>query len=164
LIVLAVLSVVGGYHAIFPSAIVDVLMPDIHRVEGMDNHLWMIILGTFAWVVGALAARKLYGGVGQTDPLASKFPPFFALCRSKLFFDEIYDFYVKRIQDPFARFAEVMELLFISGLMVRGSAGIAGIFALIGKVCYIGKIHAYALWFILGTLGFLAYAAGLLGS
>jgi NADH-quinone oxidoreductase subunit L len=164
LIVLAVLSVIGGYHTIFPVAIVDVLMPDIHRVEAMDNHLWMIILGTFAWVVGALTARKLYGGVGQVDPLASKFPPFFALCRSKLFFDEIYGFYIKRIQDPFARFAEVMELLFISGLMVRGSAGIAGIFALIGKACYIGKIHAYALWFIFGTLGFLAYAAGLLGS
>ena len=164
LIVLAVLSVIGGYHAIFPVAIVDVLMPDIHRVEAMDNHLWMIILGTFAWVVGALTARKLYGGVGQADPLASKFPSFFALCRSKLFFDEIYGFYIKRIQDPFARFAEVMELLFISGLMVRGSAGIAGIFALIGKACYIGKIHAYALWFILGTLGFLAYAVGLLGS
>ena len=164
LIVLAVLSVIGGYHAIFPVAIVEVLLSDIHRVEAMDNHLWMIILGTFAWVVGALTARKLYGGVGQADPLASKFPAFFALCRSKLFFDEIYNFYVKRIQDPFARFAEVMELLFISGLMVRGSAGIAGIFALIGKACYIGKIHAYSLWFILGTLGFLAYAAGLFGS
>ena len=164
LIVLAVLSVIGGYHAIFPVAIVEVLISDIHRVEGMDNHLWMIILGTFAWVAGALTARKLYGGVGKDDPLASKFPPFFALCRSKLFFDDIYNFYVKRIQDPFARFVEVMELLFISGLMVRGSAGIAGIFALIGKACYIGKIHAYALWFILGTLGFLAYAAGLFGS
>ena len=164
LIVLAVLSVIGGYHAIFPVAIVEVLMSDIHRVEGMDNHLWMIILGTFAWVVGALTARKLYNGVGQTDPLASKFPGFFALCRSKLFFDDIYNFYIKRIQDPFARFVEVMELLFISGLMVRGMAGIAGIFGLIGKACYIGKIHAYALWFILGTLGFLAYAAGLLGS
>ncbi len=164
LIVLAILSVIGGYHAIFPVAIVDVLMSDIHRVAGMDNHMWMIILGTFAWVVGALTARKLYGGVGQADPLASKFPAFFALCRSKLFFDEIYNFYVKRIQDPFARLVEVMELLFISGLMVRGSAGIAGIFALIGKACYIGKIHAYALWFILGTLGFLAYAAGLFGS
>ncbi len=164
LIVLAVLSVIGGYHAIFPVAIVEVLISDIHRVEGMDNHLWMIVLGTFAWVAGALTAIKLYGRVGKADPLASKFPSFYALCRSKLFFDEIYNFYVKRIQDPFARFVEVMELLFISGLMVRGSAGIAGIFALIGKACYIGKIHAYALWFILGTLGFLAYAAGLFGS
>ena len=114
-------------------------------------------------VIGALAARKLYGTVEQDDPLASKAPAFFALCRSKLFFDEIYGLYVKRIQDPLARFLEVMELLFISGLMVRGAAGVAGLFALVAKAFYVGKIHAYALWFILGTLGFLAYAVGFIG-
>ena len=163
LIVLAVLSVIGGYHALFPVEIVGALIEDIRRVAQMDNHLWMIILGTLAWVGGALAARKLYGTVEQDDPLASKAPAFFALCRSKLFFDEIYGLYVKRIQDPFARFLEVMELLFISGLMVRGSAGVAGLFALVAKAFYVGKIHAYALWFILGTLGFLAYAVGFIG-
>ena len=163
LIVLAILSVIGGYHALFPVEIVGALIEDIRRVAQMDNHLWMIILGTLAWVGGALAARKLYGTVEQDDPLASKAPAFFALCRSKLFFDEIYGLYVKRIQDPFARFLEVMELLFISGLMVRGSAGVAGLFALVAKAFYVGKIHAYALWFILGTLGFLAYAVGFIG-
>jgi len=163
LIVLAVLSVIGGYHALFPVEIVGALIEDIRRVAQMDNHLWMIILGTLAWVGGALAARKLYGTVKQDDPLASKAPGFFALCRSKLFFDEIYGLYVKRIQDPFARFLEVMELLFISGLMVRGSAGVAGLFALVARAFYVGKIHAYALWFILGTLGFLAYAVGFIG-
>ena len=163
LIVLAALSVIGGYHALFPVEIVGALIEDIRRVAQMDNHLWMIILGTLAWVGGALVARKLYGKVKQDDPLASKAPGFFALCRSKLFFDEIYGLYVKRIQDPFARFLEVMELLFISGLMVRGSAGVAGLFALVAKAFYVGKIHAYALWFILGTLGFLAYAVGFIG-
>lgn len=163
LVVLAILSVIGGYHALFPSSIVGALIEDIRRVAQMDNHMWMIVLGTLAWVGGGLTARKLYGSVEQDDPLASKTPAFFALCRSKLFFDEIYGFYVKRIQDPFARFLEVMELLFISGLMVRGAAGVAGLFSLIAKAFYVGKIHAYALWFILGTLGFLAYAVGFIG-
>ena len=54
-----------------------------------------------------------------------------------------------------------MELLFISGLLVRGSAGVAALFSMLAKVCYVGKIHAYAFWFILGTVGFLLYAAGL---
>ena len=164
LLVLAFLSIIGGYHALFPNEIVGSLMPDITQVADMDNHLWMIVLGTFAWVVGIIGAKKLYGSVGQADPLASKAPAFFALCSSKLFFDDIYDFYVKRIQDPFARFIEVMEMLFISGLMVRGSAGVAGLFALLGKVCYLGKIHAYAFWFVLGTLGFIAYAVGIFGN
>jgi NADH-quinone oxidoreductase subunit L len=164
LVVLAFLSVIGGYHALFPDEIVGFLIPNISEVAEMDNHLRMIVLGTFAWIVGIIVAKNLYGTVEQEDPLASKAPAFFALCRSKLFFDDIYDFYVRRIQDPFARFIEVMEMLFISGAMVRGSAGIAGLFALLGRACYLGKIHAYAFWFIFGTLGFLAYAVGLFGN
>tara|TARA_B100001115_G_scaffold174878_1_gene160338 strand:+ start:15513 stop:17348 length:1836 start_codon:yes stop_codon:yes gene_type:complete len=159
LLILAALSIVGGYLSLFPVSIVGYLLPDVSEVAGMDNHLWMIIFGSFAWVTGLIGARALYGSVDQEDPLASKVPAFFTLCRSKLFFDEIYDFYVLRIQGPTARFLEVMELLFVSGLMVRGSAGIAGLFALLARVCYVGKIHAYAFWFVLGTLGFLAYAA-----
>ncbi len=164
LILLAVLSIFGGYHSLFPLAIVEPLLPDIELVAAMPNHMWMIVLGTFAWVVGGITARNLYGRVGEADPLEQKTPVFFALCQSKLFFDQIYGFYVQRIQDPCARFFEVMELLFISGLMVRGSAGVAGLLALIGKAFYVGKIHSYSFWFVAGTIGFLAYAAGVFGN
>ena len=164
LLVLAFLSVVGGYHAIFPHSIVGVLLEDITRVAEMPNHMWMIVLGTLAWVIGGGTAKVLYGREFSGEPLQVRFPAFYDLCKSKLFFDEIYGFYVAKIQDPFARFIEVMELLFISGLLVRGSAGISALFALLAKACYVGKIHAYSFWFILGTLGFLAYAVGLLGN
>jgi NADH-quinone oxidoreductase subunit L len=164
LVLLALLSIVGGYHTLFPFAIVESLIPDIERVASMPNHMWMIVLGTFAWIVGAITARNFYGRVGMEDPLSSRFPTFFALCDSKLFFDQFYGFYIKRIQDPITRFIEVMELLFISGLLVRGTAGVAGLFALIGKVCYNGKIHAYAFWFVAGTIAFLTYALGVFGN
>jgi NADH-quinone oxidoreductase subunit L len=156
--------VIGGYHTLFPVSIVESLLPDIELVAAMPNHMWMIVLGTFAWVVGGITAKNLFGRVGVVDPLEQKLPVFFALCKSKLFFDQIYEFYINRIQDPFTRFVEVMELLFVSGLMVRGSAGVAGIFALIGKAFYVGKIHAYAFWFVAGTIGFLAYALGIFGN
>tara|TARA_B100001093_G_scaffold165942_1_gene158494 strand:+ start:1683 stop:3515 length:1833 start_codon:yes stop_codon:yes gene_type:complete len=159
LVILAVLSIFGGYVSLFPTSIVGVLYADVERVAVMPNHLWMVVLGTFAWVAGSLAAWSLYGGGVKIDPLAQRAPIFYQLCRSKLFFDEIYGFYVAKIQDPIARFIEVIELLFISGLMVRGTAGFSGLLALLGKLCYIGKIHAYSFWFILGTLGFVAYAA-----
>ena len=164
LILLSILSIVGGYHSIFPLAIVESILPDIEKVAEMPNHLWMIVLGTFAWVVGVITAKNLYGRVDQVDPLSVKAPVFFSLCQSKLFFDQIYAFYVKMIQDPLTRFFEVLELLFISGLMVRGSAGVAGLFALLGKTFYNGKIHSYAFWFIAGTIAFIAYALGLLGN
>ena len=159
LLILGVLSVLGGFHALYPSQIVDFLLPDIARVADMSNHLWMNVLGLVAWVGGLVLARKIYGAQsGDNDPLADKSPALFQLSNSKLFFDEIYSFYVKKIQDPFFRFLEVMELLFISGLLVRGSAGVAALFALLGKSFYSGKIHSYSFWFVSGTIGFLAYA------
>jgi hypothetical protein len=42
--------------------------------------------------------------------------------------------------------------------MVRGSAGVAALFALLGKSFYSGKIHSYSFWFVIGTIGFLTYS------
>ena len=164
LVILAALAIFGGYHSLFPSAIVDSILPNIEIVAAMPNHLWMVVLGTFAWIVGVIAAKNIYGRVEDVDPLSEKLPLFFEICKSKLFFDQIYGFYVNRIQDPAARFFEVLELLFISGLMVRGTAGAAGILALLARVCYVGKIHSYTFWFVAGTIGFLLYAVGIFGN
>ena len=164
LVILAALAIFGGYHTLFPSAIVDSILPNIESVAAMPNHLWMVVLGTFAWIVGVIGAKNIYGRVEDVDPLSEKLPLFFEICQNKLFFDQIYGFYVNRIQDPAARFFEVLELLFISGLMVRGTAGAAGILALLAKVCYVGKIHSYTFWFVVGTIGFLLYAVGIFGN
>ena len=159
LLVLGFLSVVGGFVSIYPNQVVEFLLPDISRVADMPNHLWMNVLGLLAWVGGLLIAWKIYGNLSSAkDPLSDKSPTLFHLSSSKLFFDEMYSFYVNRVQDPFFRFLEVMELLFISGLMVRGTAGVAALFALLGKSFYSGKIHSYSFWFVLGTIGFLAYS------
>ncbi len=163
LVVLGILSLFGGYHSFFPERLASCLSPDLISASVLPHHLWMIVLGTSAWVVGLSLARMLYGQSSPKDSLELRFPGFFEICRTKLFFDEIYEFYVKRIQDPLARFLEVMELLFISGLMVRGSAGLAALVSMLFKTLYLGKIHLYALWFVLGALGFLAYAAGMFG-
>jgi NADH-quinone oxidoreductase subunit L len=164
LLVLAVFSVFGGYQSLYPDQLGAYLGPDLSAVSLLPHHMWMIVLGTSAWIIGLLVAKTLFSKVLQDDPLARRFPAFYELCRSKLFFDEIYQIYLSKIQDPLARFIEVMELLFISGLMVRGAAGVAALFSMLAKLCYVGKIHAYAFWFIFGTLGFLFYAAGLVGN
>ena len=164
LLVLAVFSVFGGYQSLYPDQLGAYLGPDLSAVSLLPHHMWMIVLGTSAWIIGLLVAKTLFSQVLQDDPLARRFPAFYELCRSKLFFDEIYQIYLSKIQDPLSRFIEVMELLFISGLMVRGAAGVAALFSMLAKLCYVGKIHAYAFWFILGTLGFLFYAAGLVGN
>lgn len=163
LIILAVLSALGGFEVLWPKTLFAAFHDDLHVVHGMPGHLWMVVLGTFAWVAGALGSRRLYGKVGNEDPLVEKAPSLFQLCSSKLFFDEIYNFYVASIQQRVARILEVLELLFISGLMVRGSAGVAGLCSLVGKSFYLGRIHGYAFWFLIGVVAFLAYAAGWFG-
>ena len=161
LLILALLSIVGGYFSLYPTRLGSYLGPDLAVVSNLPHHMWMVVLGTSAWIIGLLFASVFYRKVDQDDPLSMRFPAFYEICRSKLFFDEIYRFYVDKIQDPFARFLEVMELLFISGLLVRGTAGVTALFSLLAKTCYVGRIHAYAFWFMLGTLGFLFYATGL---
>ena len=104
----------------FQFSLLEYSLPDIEMVAQLPHHMWMVVLGTSAWIFGLIFSCSFYGKVGEGDPLSSRFPGFFELCRSKLFFDEIYDFYLKKVQNPLANFLEVMELLFISGLMVRG--------------------------------------------
>ena len=162
LIILALLSILGGYYSLYPARLGSYLSMDLEVVSALPHHMWMIVLGTSAWIIGLFYARLIYGKVDDIDPLSSRFPAFFEICQSKLFFDEIYRFYVDKIQDPVARFLEVMELLLVSGLMVRGSAGVAALLSIIAKACYVGKIHIYAFWFMLGTLGFLIYSSGLI--
>lgn len=161
LVILALLSIFGGYFSFYPNRLGSYLVADLSTVSSLPNHMWMVVLGTAAWIIGLVFARSFYWKVESTDPLAVRFPTFFEICKSKLFFDELYRFYINKIQDPAARFLEVMELLFISGLMVRGAAGMTALFSLLAKACYVGKIHAYAFWFLIGTLGFLIYSAGL---
>ncbi len=161
LILLAVLSVVGGLNILYPLNLGSYFAPDLSAVSFLPHHLWMVVLGTSAWIIGLVVARKMYARVDKEDPLSQSAPGFFEICQSKLFFDQIYSFYINKIQDPFCRFMEVMELLFISGLMVRGSAGVTALIAMLAKACYIGRVHAYALWFMLGTLGFIIYSFGI---
>ena len=161
LILLAVLSVVGGFNILYPLNIGSYFASDLSAVSLLPHHLWMVVLGTSAWIIGLVVARKMYARVDKEDPLSQSAPGFFEICQSKLFFDQIYSFYINKIQDPFCRFMEVMELLFISGLMVRGFAGVTALIAMLAKACYIGRVHAYALWFMLGTLGFIIYSFGI---
>ena len=161
LILLAVLSVVGGFNILYPLNIGSYFASDLSAVSLLPHHLWMVVLGTSAWIIGLVVARKMYARVDKEDPLSQSAPGFFEICQSKLFFDQIYSFYINKIQDPFCRFMEVMELLFISGLMVRGFAGVTALIAMLAKACYIGRVNAYALWFMLGTLGFIIYSFGI---
>jgi NADH-quinone oxidoreductase subunit L len=159
LIVLAVLAVVAGYPFVYRhfSAVFE-LVPE---AEGSAH--WTIF-GTslVVLVVGAGFALSFYSASG-TDALAQKAPGFFkGLVALKESFDRVYGYYVAKVQQRFALFLNFLEQIFLAGLIVRGIAGVVGLFGLGARALHVGNVNAYVYWFLLGVVVLWAAAAGVL--
>ena len=73
LILLAILSVLGGFHSLYPHSIVESIIPDIERVGAMPGHMWMIVLGTLAWVIGCISAKLFLEKLIKLIPCLKKY-------------------------------------------------------------------------------------------
>jgi NADH-quinone oxidoreductase subunit L len=164
LVVLAALSVVGGYGWFYTKVFggkFDGVLDLVPHAEGADH---AVILGTSiaVLVIGALAAWVLYRPA-PTDGLAEKSPGLFGVLTAlKGAFDRAYDYYVAKIQQRFAMLLNFLEQIFLAGLIIRGLAGVVGLFGLGARALHVGNANAYAYWFLLGLVALWAFATGLL--
>ncbi|HEV8072866.1 MAG TPA: proton-conducting transporter membrane subunit [Opitutaceae bacterium] len=154
LVVLAVLSVVGGYTGIYGSTFIDVLSLVPHA-EG--STILIVSLGIL--IVGAGGAFAFYQPAA-TDTLEQKAPGLFALLASKLFIDEAYNYYVAKIQQRFAMFLNLLDQVFLAGIIIRGLAGVVGLVGLGARALHTGRLSAYVYWFLIGVVLLWGYAAG----
>ncbi|MDE3084043.1 MAG: NADH-quinone oxidoreductase subunit L, partial [Verrucomicrobiota bacterium] len=92
LVVLAALSAVGGYVAIYGHAF-DGVLSLVPHAEGAG----VFALSLVIVIIGAGGALALYQPAAN-DSLEQKSPGLFLLLASKLFIDEAYDYYVAKIQ------------------------------------------------------------------
>jgi NADH-quinone oxidoreductase subunit L len=76
-------------------------------------------------------------------------------------FDRAYEAYVAKVQDRFAMLLNFLEQIMLAGLIVRGMAGIAGLFGLGARALHVGSLHAYVYWFLLGAVLLWGFAGGL---
>ena len=53
LLILALLSIVGGYFSLYPTRLGSYLGPDLAVVSNLPHHMWMVVLGTSA-IIGLL--------------------------------------------------------------------------------------------------------------
>lgn len=159
LVVLATLSVVGGFAAIYPESIKTVVSDFVLHPHGSD-HTLMVVISVIAGAGGLLTAFFIYGLGKDSDRLEKAAPPLVALFRSRFYFDEIYGYYVAKIQQRLAIFLSFLDLLFISGLMVRGTAGLVGLVGFIFRSSTSGNLQSYLYWFLGGVLLLAAYAYG----
>ncbi|PTX95793.1 NADH-quinone oxidoreductase subunit L [Opitutus sp. ER46] len=164
LVALAVLSIVGGhgwfYQTVFRNAFAGVLsqVPEAHG----GAYTVVILTSVAVMSVGAMGAWAFYSG-GAKDALAERSPGLFGgLVRLKEWFDRVYGYYVAKVQQRFALFLNFLEQIFLAGLIVRGLAGVVGLFGLGARAAHVGNVNAYVYWFLLGLVGLWAAAAGLM--
>jgi NADH-quinone oxidoreductase subunit L len=155
LLLLAVLSVLGGYTALYGHAF-DGVWSLIPHAEGAT----ILIVSLAVMSIGAGAAFVVYKPAAD-DAIEQKSPGLFgALAALKGSFDRLYDYYVAKVQQRFAMLLNFLEQVILSGLIVRGSAGLAGLFGLGARAAHVGSLHAYVYWFLGGVALLWAYAAG----
>ncbi len=158
LVVLAALAVVGGYTRLYPQVFGGVfeLIPE---AEGSD-HTVVLVTSLFVLLAGAGTAFGFYRPAA-TDPLEAKAPGLFRLLASKLWFDEVYGYYIAKVQQRFALLLNYLEQIFLAGVIVRGLvAGVTGLVGLAAGKLHVGRLNAYVYWFLFGLVALWLFATG----
>ncbi len=160
LIILGVLSLIGGYTALYQGAFDGVLnaVPSTEELLSTSN----MIKGAVISLLGFAVAWFLWNPSKEEDFLEKNMPALFKAMANRFYIDALYDWYVKNVQDFVARMLGFMDQLFISGLMVRGTAGVAGVFGIIARSLHVGSLHGYVYWFATGVIVLGAIAFGIL--
>jgi len=164
LIILAVLSVLGGWIEVWPEATGEIIrenLEHLHHAEGHDAmHSKVMILGSTAWIVGLLGSFFFYGVGKNGDALQNRAKSVYEFLKARLWFDEIYGFYVAKIQQRVAVLLSFLDVFLIKGLFVRGSAGLVGLVGACSRSLHVGNIHGYVYWFLAGIILLWALATG----
>lgn len=54
-----------------------------------------------------------------------------------------------------------LEQILLAGLIIRGLAGVVGLFGLGARALHTGSLHTYVYWFLLGAVLLWGFAGGL---
>ena len=165
LIILAVLSVVGGWLSIWPESLGQIIVEsqhDLHHDQTAYDamHHTVLIWGSVAWIVGLVGSFFFYGKGAKQDRLEQKAKPVYEFLKARLWFDEIYGFYVAKIQQRLAIILSFLDIFVIKGICVRGSAGLVGLVGACSRSLHVGNIHGYVYWFLAGLILLWAFAYG----
>jgi NADH-quinone oxidoreductase subunit L len=156
LLVLAALSIIGGYTGIFPKVFNGVfeLIPEAHG----SAHTVILATSLVVLIIGAGIGWAFYAPA-TTDALADKAPAVFSgLTALKESFDHAYGYYIDKVQQRFAMLLNFLEQIFLAGLIIRGLVGVVGLVGLGFRALHTGNLNAYVYWFLLGIVVLWAFA------
>ena len=157
LIVLAIGAVVGGFRGVYPAAFSGIL----DAVPHPEDATFIIAVSIAAALLGILGSWFFYQPGAQQDNLQRSAPALYRFLSAKLWFDECYNWYVAKVQQRLAHLLAFLEQVFVSGLMVRGAAGLTGLVGLGARALHTGSIHGYVYWFFFGLVALWLLSVGL---
>jgi len=158
LIILAILSIAGGYSGVFGrlGGSIAEMVPHAHGTA----HTTILIVSLAVMTIGGGAAWFFYK-TSANDTLEEKVRPVFALLGwLKESFDRLYNYYVAKVQQRFAMLLNFLERVFLADTVIHGLARAVGFVGLGVRALYTGSLHVYVYWFLLGAVVLWAFAAG----
>ena len=164
LVVLAVLSVVGGYFSLYPHSFQDfwALVPEASG----SSHGVVLATSLAVMLLGAGAALSFYrsdGPESASDALLVRAPGAFgALVLLNGSFDAAYGYYVAKIQQRFAMVLNFLDIVGLGGVVIRGAAGVAEMAGMGARALHTGRLSTYVYWFLGGVVVLWILAAGIL--
>lgn len=158
LMILAFLSIVGGLWKFWPDLLQSVINKEMHCIHEQLISMPFVAnlltgLTSGAWILGLLFACLFYRWGAKQDRLAELFPSIYQFLFKKLWIDEIYNGYVKYVQDRVAAALGFLDVMLLANVCVRGLAGLLGGIGMIIRSLHTGNLQHYVYWFLLGLIG-----------
>jgi NADH-quinone oxidoreductase subunit L len=142
LVVLMILSVIGGYSAFAERIFGHDLF---HQVHAAPHSNTVLVLALSSFVVGTAIAWRIYRHRNR-DPLS------ISLFKNRFYFDEVYESLIRGTQEMLASFLAWFDEYIVGGVVVRGiSSTVWGVGYLV-RLTQLGNLQVYTLLFGLGTL------------
>lgn len=140
LVILAILSVIGGYIGIHAYILGGHEVTEAHAGHGLT-----MALSILAFAVGGAAGYFRYRNV-TTEPMPIKF------LANKFYIDEIYLGGPVKFQQAIARIMAWIDNWLVGGVCVRGSAFLGNLSGEALRLFQTGSLQAYVFLFSFGTL------------
>jgi NADH-quinone oxidoreductase subunit L len=145
LLILAVLSVIGGYGFIADKALGEHLLENLHGIHEKGGAAIVMTFATLAFILGTLGGYLLYRGQAK-DPILIR------PLKNKLYFDELYAALIAGSQDLLAGISRFLDQWLIDGIFVRGLSGAAWAVGFTFRFLQMGNLQAYAFIFGFGVI------------
>ena len=154
LVILAVLSLGGGYLFKIPEFLSALFQPSINKAMEVPEDLSLMLISVAAGVAGIAVAWLMYiARPGMADSLAAAFRLPYQLIYNKWFVDEIYDAAVVK---PVVGGSRVVLWKGVDSGLIDGSVnGVGSAARNIGSLLRMmqsGNVRSYATWVLLGSV------------